>query len=64
MQGVPTQSYLGGWIIERVCPKCARFIKLDKFIKFNGLGIMSPNPNATCKRCGRVRAECIEEGEI
>lgn len=32
-----------------VCPHCGRFVKADKQVKPN-----SNEPNATCKKCGRV----------
>ncbi len=37
-----------------VCPKCRCFVKADKEIMFNGLGEIVEQPNATCKKCGRV----------
>ena len=39
----------------RVCPKCGRFVKADKFTKIPEY--QGNEPNATCKKCGRVRME-------
>ena len=35
----------------RVCPKCGRYVKADERSKAPGY---QTDPNATCKRCGRV----------
>ena len=50
----------------RVCPKCGRFVKADKFTRIPEY--QGEEPNATCKKCGRVQMEfCawleIEEAE-
>jgi len=36
-----------------VCSRCGRFVKADDTIKVSYRGITG-EPNATCKRCGRV----------
>ena len=46
----------------RICPKCNRFVKADKSVKFmsNFIDeIKDIKPNATCKKCGRVTMEFI-----
>lgn len=37
-----------------VCSGCGRFVKADPTVRFNGLGEWVQEPNATCKKCGRV----------
>mgnify|MGYP001610076632 CR=1 FL=1 len=37
-----------------VCPLCRRFVRSDKTITFNGEEGPKKQPNATCRRCGRV----------
>lgn len=56
------QTYEGGATFVPVCPVCGRFVKADAEILTNGLGEIKPVPNATCKRCGRVKM--IFEGWI
>jgi len=49
-------SYTGGALFNRTCPTCGRFVKPDATILVNGLDEIHPTePNATCKRHGRVR---------
>ena len=50
------------WLFVAVCPKCGRFVKEDKTIEINGLGEYKKEPNATCKKCGRVEMPC--EGSL
>ena len=57
----PIQSFDGGWLVQRVCPKCNRFVKVDDTIFVNEYG-MKDAPNATCKKCGRVEAPLLEGG--
>jgi len=38
-----------------VCEKCGRFVKADHEIFINEEDGLSPQPNATCSRCGRAR---------
>ena len=38
-----------------VCEKCGRFIKADKTIKVNESSGLKDEPNATCKKCGRIK---------
>ena len=40
-----------------VCPNCGRFVKADKEIRISYRGI-TDDPNATCKKCGRVAMPC------
>ncbi len=40
-----------GWCFVPVCPKCGRFVKADSECYVHHDEI----PNATCKKCGRVR---------
>lgn len=37
-----------------VCPHCGRYVKPDELIYVNDTGL-SPKPNATCRKCGRVQ---------
>lgn len=41
-----------------ICPSCGRFVKADptmSFVKAGSFGAIKPKePNATCKKCGRV----------
>ena len=37
----------------RICPKCGRFVKVDKAVNFRGDG-QPVGANATCSSCGRV----------
>lgn len=41
-----------------VCPKCAKFVKADKRIKYNSERGIDDTANATCKKCGRVVMLC------
>ena len=45
-----------------VCEKCGRFVKSDGAIYVNDIKGLSPEPNATCKKCGRTKM--IFEGFI
>ena len=40
-----------------VCPNCGRYVKMDSSIKWNEGKGLSNEPNATCKKCGRIRLE-------
>lgn len=37
------------------CETCHRFVKADKTVMVSDEAGLHPGPNATCKRCGRVR---------
>ena len=37
-----------------VCMKCHRFVRADDEILVSEARGLSPDPNATCKRCGRT----------
>jgi len=53
--GVRRVCYDGGATFVPVCETCGRFVKADKEITVNGLGELSPEKNAICSKCGRVR---------
>jgi hypothetical protein len=39
-----------------VCPHCGRFVRADDEIRVSKWdGGLHPGPNATCRKCGRVR---------
>ena len=40
-------------IYFRVCPKCGRFVKPDLRVRLPEY--QGTDPNATCKKCGRVQ---------
>lgn len=40
-----------------VCPNCGRYVKMDDTIEY-GNGMLGNKPNATCKKCGRVKIPC------
>jgi len=46
-------EYAGATFIP-VCQTCGRFVKADATVKFQG-GTVADLPNATCKKCGRVK---------
>jgi hypothetical protein len=48
----------GDWQFIPVCPNCGRFVKADESIRVNGLEDYKREPNATCKKCGRVEMPC------
>lgn len=65
MNGYTTCSYenfrrisYDGWQFVPVCPDCGQFAKADDSILINGLGEYKRQPNATCKRCGRIEMPC------
>lgn len=37
-----------------VCPICGRFVRADDTIQIRGEQVDFEQPNATCKKCGRV----------
>jgi hypothetical protein len=46
-----------GYCYVRICPKCGRFVKADDNVMGRGIDsdwIPARQPNATCKKCGRV----------
>jgi hypothetical protein len=48
-------QYDGGATFIPVCPKCGKFVKADDSVKTSEWdGRLSEEPNATCKKCGRV----------
>jgi len=51
----PRIIYGEGAQFIRACPKCGRFVKPDEEILFGGFDEQpKKQPNATCKKCGRV----------
>lgn len=42
-------------VFIRRCSECARFVKPDKHITLNGLDELMDEPNATCKKHGRIK---------
>ena len=46
-------EYEGGAIFVPVCEECHRFVKADDTVFTNDYGL-SPEPNATCSKCGRT----------
>ena len=42
----------GKAVFVPVCMACHRFVKAAPFIRFNGFGILHPEPNAECSKCG------------
>ena len=48
----------GGLQFIPVCSKCGRFVKADDSVEFNGLDEYIKQPNATCKKCGRIEMPC------
>ena len=47
--------YEGGATFVPVCDRCGRFVKPDAVIFVSEGAGLSPDPNATCKRCGPAR---------
>ena len=47
-------QYEGGQTFIPVCPKCGRFVKADASILGDIDGRPSKDPNATCKKDGRI----------
>ena len=45
--------YEGGACFVPVCMTCHRFVKADVSVR-TGEGGLSPEPNATCTKCGRT----------
>ena len=55
-------TYENGATFVPVCEKCKRFVKADDVLWVNDFDELKDIPNATCKRCGRVKM--IFEGYI
>lgn len=53
-ESITRKCYEGGATFVPVCQACGRFVKADDEIIVNGLDELSPRPNATCSKCGRV----------
>ena len=49
------QVYESGATFVPVCPTCGRFVKADKTISVNEITGLKDEPNATCKKHGRVK---------
>lgn len=56
-EGTPIVSYgpFDGCyaLFYRVCPKCGKYVKADEKSRLGEY--LGSDPNATCKRCGRVQ---------
>lgn len=61
-ESIRRKIYDGGATFIPVCDKCGSFVKADKEILINGMGELSKEPNATCKKDGRTHM--IFEGFI
>ena len=46
--------YKGGAVFVPVCEGCGRFVKADDEIFCSDEAGLSPEPNATCAKCGRT----------
>ena len=44
--------YTGGATFIRVCEKCGRIVKPNKYIRVNDLHGLKDEPNAMCSKCG------------
>jgi hypothetical protein len=51
-------TYEGGAMFISKC-KCGRYVKADKTIETNDMVGLKEQPNATCKKCGRVKMNFI-----
>ena len=58
-EGMRRLNYIGAYFIP-VCDKCGRFVKADDVVYQNDITGVADQPNATCKKCGRI--EMIFEG--
>ena len=47
--------YKGGATFVPVCEMCSRYVKADEIILVNGSDGLKDQPNATCKKCGRMK---------
>ena len=54
MEMPPLAWYKGGAAFERKCPHCGQFVKADETVYFNQAEGIADQPNADCKKCGRV----------
>jgi len=54
------EEYAGATFVP-VCTTCGRFVKADETVRVGEAGLAS-EPNATCRRCGRV--EMLFEGFV
>lgn len=52
-EGTRRVVYNCGAVFVPVCEKCGRFVKADATIRVSDSGL-APEPNATCKKCGRT----------
>jgi hypothetical protein len=48
-----------GATFVRRCSKCFRFVKADDSIKYSEDNGLNPEPNATCKKCGRTTMDFV-----
>jgi len=52
-------TYEGGATFIPKCDKCGRYVKADEIIEVNDIVGLKNQPNATCKKCGRVKMNFI-----
>jgi len=45
------------WFLP-VCTNCGRYVKMDKTIKWNESKGFKDQPNANCRKCGRIKIDC------
>jgi hypothetical protein len=56
--GYPLGEGEGTAYFVPVCPNCGRYVKMDHEIFWNEENGLKDQPNATCKKDGRVKVEC------
>lgn len=54
-EGTRRVVYEGDATFVPVCSQCGRYVKADDTIQIDGNGLLANQPNATCKKCGRVK---------
>ena len=51
----PDDTGIGTAVFIPVCPKCGRFVKANKIIRVNEITGLKDEPNAVCRKCGKVK---------
>lgn len=51
----PRIVYEGGGQFVRVCSKCGRFVKANRYIHVNEITGLKDEPNAICGKCGPTK---------
>jgi hypothetical protein len=49
------KTYEGRVTFIPKCSKCKRYVKADEYVYTNDIIGLKDQPNATCKKCGRVK---------